>query len=531
MDSGQQGVRMTFLPTTNPYAFGPPRALPSIGTAALLCIASNGELANGQTAANISGNIRTRFKWSCWVQLGAAPSSDIRMSFDDYYQTTNATAETDNGSAIGLAKVGAHLYNTAGTYIASYQPTFSGITTATVTDGAYDFQTDGIAPSNFGLERFPAYGWLNVKGEGNMADSTAKMPVTARHSNVGPIPASQFDQQYVYDPANETAEDITVPGLLIQPVGAAAPASFQQTTILGRYDWPTPAIWGGITSIEAGSLDFISRTDDGSNNLPCGGYQRRAPTYAGIPFCVYALVGNRFEYWNANRTKRSASFKYYTHFTFGSAPNDLTAGTTAAQIMTWWLSLLSDIWASGAQDVRASTTLPRAATTDFCTTLANQTPGTGYSGSPSQKDLLDTALAAAVGIPNQLSGLYAAAALVADTVEPAKWAIVPFSATLSASINSAVITASIDKLPAYGSLLAIAAESGTGDVTSYGVQSISGNGPFAIAWNQLTSNAHTIGATIKGTQTQDGTHPGPAAHDLIATQALLPVYRQFKAIR
>lgn len=465
---------------------------------------------------------RIRQKWAQLHPLGGSPWDNIVIRPKNYYMNGSGTSEVNTGNDLEVLKASISLLTPAGTQIGpTVQLKLGDAGTFTIPDGTDDMDLDTITAAMFNLDRGPANAILYIKGEIELPSVSAQQPYSSAQGLY--LNATYRDLSLQYEPEFETAEDILVPGGLIIPQGRETFNAYRFSVIVAQFENPIKSYGYGATSIENGFGD-ISPTENITFSANAGlglgnGYMSRALFLANIPNCRYAQGGLRWQSFS-DVTKRRKDFKYLTDWWGGTVTNDLTNNRTADTIIT---SYLQPLWAilraEGVQRIKWSTTFPNVGTTDYTLTLAGQTVTTpGFNGTPSQRDLFNTAMQALVGQPNGIDQWIDLTEPSQAPGNPTKWPILSYSngVVLAAPVRSSTFTLSGPSTPGDGLVI------GTGATQEFvGVvrSSTLTGGVYVTAVNSVSAYAHNPGEPVYSVSSYEGVHPTGNRHQAFAVKA------------
>jgi len=322
------------------------------------------------------------------------------------------------------------------------------------------------------------------------------------------------DTVLAYDPANENNQ-LYLSGPLTTPTGGTTSNSMGPVMVIGLVPEGTEALLGVGDSIGRGVQDVnvISTGTEG------GGPFRRAAAAATMPCAVYATAGKTLTTVSANNSLLLSMAKYHTYTWLQLGTNDVTGANLAAMQTTYgtvWTALKNAM--VGAKHLSQLSILPRVATTDGTTTLANQTPAAGFAGG-STRDGLNMWFPSKVA-DGTIDLFLDWSASVEDPTDANKWALRSFATTLAGAYASGAVV-SLNKPPKYGEMIvlnpATTPSTGTSMARSYtGTAS-----PFSVTMSHNPAVAAATNDPVKATPSIDGIHPSGAIYKEKLVPALL----------
>ena len=398
-----------------------------VETHPLLCCANRGRipinLGAAATANNVCAETRRRY------YSGGAPLSEMRLVFANFYIDQLAAAtptgqELSPGNSYAIEAA----IEIPGAPNVVVRATFGGANSGTVADGAAEFLSDPLYPSQFGLTEF-APGTLFWVRERRL------IAIGEKFTRYGSL-ANAITGEVTKMSNGAAASQVMGTGELVTPSGGSSlHCCFAPALIVGRaVDLPDIAILGIGDSIVNGSNDPIfGGAGDGSDGH--GGWftaglwnvENRA-----VPHCLMAGNGTTVvaaieaPSFAVAFAKRRTYLKYFTHAVdnygtndYGKSPPETAANTLQRRRKLWAALRGGD---SRIRHVTAVPILPRCNSTDSFATLANQTARSGYGTSGEFRPAINAALLSAL-VDGEIDAIFDINLIIADNEAPEKWRV------------------------------------------------------------------------------------------------------------
>lgn len=403
---------------------------------------------------------------------------------------------------------------------------YSSSSSVTVAAGANDFESDTVDGSTFGFTGnvWPKGTVIDVRWEGDFGNAAGYVPVGSK-SNIGPN-----DQMFSFTPANDNPQ-VYATGAMTPPTGSSNVAIFAPVGVVGTVPSTcTPVLYPG-DSIGFGGDDtpgigLNGRSVGTAGNINGGGFMRRAAHAANIPSLNMTVGGNRATWIASQFTLRQAYFKYFPYFVTEPGQNDAAGGVTAASIIiaskTVWASMNSlGYQGAGAKGIYQTLTLPKTDTSNYHQTdIVNQVDIPSYDAIVATLNGTGTnSWKAQIGATAHLTDIVDIVTPLVDSGTPTAWKTQAFTTTTAASISIGATSASLTLCPNISDTLVFDPGLSTVDMDNY-VTSITGSGPCTVTFSGAFVNAHSSGASVRGTGSYDGTHPTAQNHVQYMTDPL-----------
>lgn len=475
--------------------------------------------ARGQMNITMNGGItsnRTQLKGRVKYRVMTASDSIALVYGNKAIDLT--TGELANANSVTIRKVAIEKNGGATTPI-----TFGGLRSYTLAPGEYDKVSDyaaiSVVPGDI----------IWVRYEADVANlATGAYPVNKNYRDTFNESGGLIDNNYSYLPANEI-DDVDSTGAMAVPSGATAgnQNGFLPVMIVGVVA-STARAWIGVPGDSTADADDDLPSSDGSFG---GGFLRRGAYTAGVAYTSCARSAMRADVAATQNTDMMLSMvKYHTGGIICIGSNDIAGLRTAAQISadhdTWLTKLKNNL--VGPKETAITSVIQRVSTTDFCTSLGNQTVATGH-GTGEVRDQLNALNLAKVGGP--LLDKYADTKALCDATadgEPNKWKLrTTVNTTLSADVLTTDTTASCVSLPAEPGIIGefLVLEPGGANQavgTNCRVIDLTGSGPYVARIGSTFGGpaTHPAGSVVKASPaagTSPGVHPeGPVNGDMAA---------------
>lgn len=275
--------------------------------------------------------------------------------------------------------------------------------------------TDPIKASAFGLSNFTANSDFRARTGVVLANGTQGWPYTDS------TPEVISGQRTAV--SNSASSQISATGALVTPSGGISNSTtdancFSPLAIIGKWTGtPDISVFIQGDSIMQKALDVA---DDGTVG---GGFGVRAMRSVGgrsVPHINMARSAERAEYYTEAKSRlRRFMMQFCTHMLDEMGVNDVSAGTAAAQIVTYksipWQHFKR--WGKGSKYIAQTSITTRTTSTDNWATVANQTPVSGF-GSGEVREQLNASLAA---LPTNVSQFIDLRSATNDATVPQKW--------------------------------------------------------------------------------------------------------------
>lgn len=274
---------------------------------------------------------------------------------------------------------------------------------------------------------------------------------------------------------------------------------------------PAVLAWGD-------SIGYGEQETNFSATLGVRGFINRGLQAAGIPVFNACVAGSRPEHWVNNGAAGSVQYKLGLIDLVPNTPFNAIiheGGTNSAatwnseSLMVAGEKALIGLLKSEFPNVPVAQTFlaPKVSTTDACTTLANQTPITGF-GVGGFISAFNTKLAT-----DLLDGVADAyidqTTVIRDSVETVKIKGNPTVYTLAADYTASSTTVVLTAAPDTDEWIVIGS-------TACAVRGVTGTGPYTVTVVNGSSTALTSGQSVLTTYSPDGTHFTGEMHKLMA---------------
>lgn len=275
--------------------------------------------------------------------------------------------------------------------------------------------TDPIKASAFGLSNFAANSDFRARTGVVLASTTQGWPYTDS------TPEVISGQRTAV--SSSASSQINATGALTTPSGGISNSTtdtncFSPLAIIGKWTGtPDISVFIQGDSIMQKALDVA---DDGAVGGGFGVRAMRSVNGRAVPFINMARSAERAEYYTESKSRfRRFMMQFCTHMVDEMGVNDLSAGTSAVQIVTYKSLVWQHFkrWAKGSKYIAQTSITTRTTSMDNWATVVNQTPVSGF-GSGEAREQLNTALAALPTNVNQFVDLRSA---VDDGAAPQKW--------------------------------------------------------------------------------------------------------------
>ena len=393
----------------------------------LLCCATRGRipvtLGSAATTHSVCAETRRRY------HSGGAPLSEMRLVFANFYIDQLAAAtptgqELSPGNSYAIEAA----IEIPGAPNVVVRATFGGASTGTVPNGAAEYVSDPLYPSQFGLTTF-APGTLFWVRERRL------IAIGEKFTRYGSL-ANAISGEGTKMSNGASASQVMGTGEMVMPSGGSSlHCCFAPSLIIGRaIGLPDIAIVGVGDSIVNGSNDPIfGGAGDGTDGH--GGWftaglwdvEGRA-----VPHCLMAgngttvIAATEAPGFATAFAKRRVYLKYFTHAVdnygtndYGKSPPESAANTLLRRRKLWAALRGGD---SRIRHVTAVPILPRCNSTDSFATLANQTARSGYESGGQFRDPMNSGLEAAL-TDKSVDAIFPINSILADPSAPGKWRV------------------------------------------------------------------------------------------------------------
>lgn len=390
-----------------------------------LCVANRGRipttLGSAATTNTVCAESRRRYK------TGAAALSELRLVFANFYIDGAASSPLGQELNPGNAYTIEAAIEITGAPNPVVRVKFSGANTASVPDGAAEFVSDAVYPSQFGLTQFAPSTVFWVRERRVIA-------IGEKFARFGSV-AGDIADETTRMSNGASASQVLATGAMSTPSGGSAiNCCFAPSVIIGRaVGRHDIAMLGVGDSIVNGSNDAIfAGASDGSAGR--GGWFTVglwSVNSRAVPHCLMAMNGTTvYAAMEAPDlasafAKRRVYLKYFTHALDNYGTND--KGMSPAQTVAATYARRQKLWAalrggdSRIRHITAVPILPRCDSTDSFASAGNQTPRSGYaSGSGDFRDPMNGYLGASLAA-REIDALLDLNAAVEDAAAPGKW--------------------------------------------------------------------------------------------------------------
>lgn len=195
-----------------------------------------------------------------------------------------------------------------------------------------------------------------------------------------------------------------------------------------------------------------------------------------------------------------------THTVSEMGVNDSWTGGTAAELQAkvqGWLNYIGGKWAA---PIIQTTYTPRN-TNDAANIQTSEAGMIAGTQSPANGDRWGVADWIKTN-PAPLAGHIDVREAWTGSATGTTWRIIPWSATLTAPASIGATSIEVDVAPPVGIVPVLTpGSSSTVECTGIPIGIVTGTGPYTLPLNKALTRAHSIGATVKATMSQDGLHP------------------------
>ena len=216
----------------------------------------------------------------------------------------------------------------------------------------------------------------------------------------------------------------------------------------------------------------------------------------------------------------TALLPYHTSAWQQLGTNDVT-GSNTATMQTSYLSLWSQIKAglSGRQHLSQFKLTPKVVSTDGTTTLANQTPNTGFAAG-GQRDQLNfwfSIQAVAFTIDQVID----CSTCIEAPTDATKWVLRNFTTTLGAAYVSGGVV-SLNAVPRYLEEIVISPSASPSTGAASAISFTGTSAPFSVTcFGSPSGPGAALNAAVSATASFDGTHPSGCVYRELMVPALL----------
>lgn len=456
-------LRFDLGPLPKPYAFSVDGTTPAAFMQGVIPTwkveGSRGIVASATTGTSSVNNARNQTRTKYYFGEKASKQSQIAVVLTNYsVPVGNTEASPGFSSNVQVA------IEITGAPTPTVQFTFDGIGGAgaanagyTLADGEPFKMSSGLTPSQFGLSAFPGNGeyWIRTIRDNSVGDTKCIYQPTAGTGL--PVGEASWNSATTGTNTNQLLGSGALNGTSLTSTGS----SFMVTMLVGLGTEHSVSVLGIGDSIMQSQGETSINVGDGSSS---GGFFRRAMYSAGRVYTLIARSSTTIATFNANSTKRSVLFPYFTHALVEYGTNDLQAGTTAATVWTSLKALYAALKTAGVGRVEQSLIVPRTGSGGDMTLPSGQTPITSFAnGDTNGRKTLNDTIIAGVSAANKLDGYIDTASAVAAPTQTDVWDNVEHSTSAGTPI---VNTDGTHPLPAGHILMAAPVQTRAGTWTA-----------------------------------------------------------------
>lgn len=327
-----------------------------------------------QNRINIAADTRAfTDQYVRWPIVIAADASDMVLSWDNYYQSGG---ELLTGNAITMLEYAVERSATRDSAVVASVPVrFGGSRTASVPNGAVDFQPDAILPNAFGLTKFTAGEVYWVKGVHRVPNTSSFIPASDR--NITNFPGTQ---SMWFPPATLTVSPVDTLGPFTSVgTGGTSTGRGWCPMVLGHPLVDQPSFLGIGASVMAMTGDTGSGTAM-ENGL---GYFQRAMHDAGAAMTnlrpsinVSARAVATHAHYTGTNTRWRSLIQYCRHAVCDLGVGTLGTGSGVAlsALTTPESEIYAALRAGGISKIARTGLIPRTTSTDNWQSVPKQTP-------------------------------------------------------------------------------------------------------------------------------------------------------------